>query len=106
MRLTSNYSEAQNKDALFAEIESRRSEGRNIPDVSATSKREDLEAALELDDQAGPASQAQTGAPLPQGIPKIEPLPANIPVVSDTPKNEDYKGIYTKRSDGEPYALA
>jgi hypothetical protein len=107
-RLTEKYNEAQNKEVLFAEIEARRKEGREIPGISATSLRPDMEAALELDDDA----PDQPRAPLPplksSSLPQItDPDKVEIPTApGDAPKDEDYTdGAFTNSLDGEPYAL-
>ena len=98
------------KDELLAEIDNRRALGRTIDGTSATLKN-DLIAALELDDAANQpqaSDEAVTADPL-ADLPGEKPDPfADLPATpSDLPANSEYKGAKTFRNinDGEVYAL-
>lgn len=89
------------KDELLSEVEKRRSIGRVI-DISETSTKADIEAALALDDEDAENTKADNDAEgLPEGIPFTDSQPEDVAL-----SNADFKGRYINKADGETYALA
>lgn len=107
-KITEKYAD-HTKDELLVEAKSR-----GIESVNTSTLKDDIVAALELDDEDTKGPE-QPSEPLPKL--KASPIPqvAAIPEVSDvstggTPKDEDYTdGIFVKRKgdwQGEEFALA
>lgn len=101
-RITKDYG-THTKDELFAEIESREGEGSpNFKGISNDTKKDDLVAALTLDDEHSSAV-----SPYPAHIPKVE---SEIPAQkeqSNPPTDDKFihgKFIHIKLN--EPFALA
>lgn len=93
--------DAQTKEDLMAEVGKRKLAGRTI-NVTAQDKKEDIIAALTLDDETKDNENTSLKA---SGIPIVESKDTGVPEVgTTTPTN--YSGVYINAADGEPYGLA
>lgn len=96
---------AHNKEALLFEVESRQSEGSpNFEGVTESSTKNDIIAALGLDDEhkAQIAHDEDVA-----GLPEAPAQSTGGSEISEVlPKASEYAGRYRKKSDGMTYALA
>lgn len=103
-RINGGYA-AHNKEALLFEVESRTAEGSpNFEGISETSTKNDIIAALGLDDE----HKAQTAHDEDvAGLPDAPAQSTGGNEVSEVlPKASEYSGRYRNKRDGFVYALA
>ena len=110
MRITKDYS-TQLKDDLLSEIEARKSEGSpNFDGVSLGAKKEELVAAIELDDEHEASKPSATPEARSAGkaveIPKVTVSDRAEVICPNPPSDEDFTSLATRVSDGLKYAVS
>ncbi len=109
-RITSNYEEELKEDLVLEIMARKKSGSPNFDNVNASSLKEDIVAALNLDDEHVRSNPFDEGKFKSGGksveIPQVEVSPVADVSAPTAPSNEQFTVIATRIADGQKYAVA